>query len=363
MVGHAAAGPRERELASALGAIDAVAAGFEERAWARLDALTKPPRSLGRLEQIAARIAIVQRSERPVAAPSAIVLLAGDHGVVAQGVTPWPQEVTYQMVANLAGGGAAINQLAAHAGSRLVLVDIGVAADTTALGGVVQEKVRPGTRDLSVEPAMTREEAAAAVLVGFTQARALAEGGVRIIGTGEMGIGNTTPASALVAAFTGAAPSAVTGRGTGLDDGGLRHKTEVIAGALALHEPDAQDPLGTLAALGGLEIAGMAGVLLGAASTGVCCVADGFISGAAALAAVRLCPACSGYLFPSHLSAEPGHRIACEALGLEPVLDLDMRLGEGTGAALAIGIMGAACAVMSGMATFAEAGIGGPGTS
>jgi nicotinate-nucleotide--dimethylbenzimidazole phosphoribosyltransferase len=174
-----------------------------------------------------------------------------------------------------------------------------------------------------------------------------------------MGIGNTTAAAALVAAYTGAEPAHVVGRGTGLDDAGVVRKAEVVARALAVSPPSADDPFGTLAALGGLEIAGMAGVMVGAAASGICAVSDGYISGAAALAAVRICPACAGYLFPSHLSAEPGHRIALDALGLAPVLELDMRLGEGTGAALAIGIVGAACAVMSGMATFAEAGVSG----
>jgi nicotinate-nucleotide--dimethylbenzimidazole phosphoribosyltransferase len=323
------------------------------------DSLTKPPGSLGRLEELAARVAVVQRDVRPKAAPSAIVLMAGDHGVVAEGVSPYPQDVTWQMVANFSAGGAAINQLAGHAKSTLVLVDVGVASDTSTFGGVVQAKVRPGTANMAAGSAMTREEAAEALLVGARTAADLHEQGVLLIGTGEMGIGNTTAAAALTSAFTGVDPSLVVGRGTGLDDAGVAHKAEVIRRALAVNGVDRLDALGVLAAVGGLEIAGMAGVMLGAASVGCCVVADGFISGSAALVATRLCPELAGYLFPSHRSAEPGHTVVLDALGLQPVLELDMRLGEGTGAALAIEIISAACAVMSGMATFAEAGVSG----
>jgi nicotinate-nucleotide--dimethylbenzimidazole phosphoribosyltransferase len=348
---------RVRELVASVRPVEPDA---ELRAWERLDSLTKPPRSLGRLEEVAARIAAVQRTLAPSAAPAAIVLMAGDHGVVAEGVTPWPAEVTIQMMANFAAGGAAINQLAAHIGARLVLVDVGVAADTSSLSGVVQANVRRGTANLATGPAMTREEAARAVVVGADIAHDLAAAGVVVSGTGEMGIGNTTPAAALVSAYADVSPVAVVGPGTGLDAAGVAHKAEVVERAIAVNGVDVTDPFGTLASLGGLEIAGMAGLVMGAAAAGICVVADGFISGSAALAAVRMCPAASGYLFPSHVSAEPGHRVALESLGLAPVLDLDMRLGEGTGAALAMGIMGAACAVMGGMATFAEAGIGGP---
>lgn len=354
-----ARGAAEQAVLALVAAVRSTSDAALERAWSRLDSLTKPPRSLGRLEEIAARVAAVQDTDRPSGAPSAIVLLAGDHGVVAEGVTPWPAEVTRQMMANFVAGGAAINQIAGHVGARLVLGDIGVAGDTSALPGVLQLKVRPGTKNLAQGPAMTREEAAQAFLAGADLAAGLVREGVRIIGTGEMGIGNTTPASALTAAYAGASPADVVGIGTGLDPAGVARKIAVVERALVVNPPDPDDPFGTLAALGGLEIAGMAGVIVGAAAAGVCAVSDGFISGAAALAAVRICPACAGYLFPSHLSAEPGHRIVLGALGLEPVLELDMRLGEGTGAALAIGIMGAACAMMSGMATFAEAGVSG----
>ncbi len=334
---------------------------FEAAAWQRLDSLTKPPRSLGKLETIAARVATLQRTAHPAVAPMAIVLMAGDHGVTAQGVSPYPPEVTAQMVANFSAGGAAINQLARHAGARLVLVDVGVAGDVSGIDGVVHAKVRPGTADFSAGPAMSREEAAEAVLVGVRVAQELAEEGVRLVGTGEMGIGNSTAAAALTAAYCGADPGGVVGAGTGLDAAGVERKARVIAHALQVNDVARLDALGVLAAVGGLEIAGLAGVFIGCASAGLPVVSDGFIAGAAALAAVNLCPAASGYLFPSHRSAEPGHGTVLAALGLTPVLELDMRLGEGTGAALAMDIMAAACEVMSGMATFASAGVSGSG--
>lgn len=352
-------GPLEREVVALVATVVPIDPSATERAWKRLDALTKPPRSLGRLEEIAARVATVQDDVRPSGAPAAIVLCAGDHGVVAEGVTPWPSEVTQQMVANFAAGGAAINQIAGYVGARLVLADVGVAGDTSGVPGVLQRKVRPGTRNLAVGPAMTREEAAEAFLAGAAIARELAADGVRVLGTGEMGIGNTTPASALVSVLAGVEPARVVGPGTGLDVAGMAHKAAVVARGIAANASSAADPFGTLAALGGLELAAMAGVVVGGAAVRACVVADGFISSAAALAAVRMCPHAAGYLFPSHLSLEPGHRVVLDALGLEPVLALDMRLGEGTGGALAIGVMGAACAMMSGMATFAEAGVSG----
>lgn len=350
-------GINERRLVELCGEVTAPDRAALDEAWARLDSLTKPPRSLGRLEEMAARLALVQQTSRPSALPAAIVLMAGDHGVVAEGVSAWPAEVTWQMVANFAAGGAAINQLARNAGAELVLVDVGVATDTAMLDGVVQAKVRRGTRNLAKEPAMTREEASSAFLVGADLARQLAGRGVLVIGTGEMGIGNTTPASALVAAYAGVEAADVVGRGTGIDDAALLRKTDVVEEALRLHAPSAMDPLGTLSALGGLEIAGMAGVMVGGAASGACVVCDGFISTAAALAAVRLCPACRDYLLPSHMSQEPGHKIALGELAMEPFVDLDMRLGEGTGAALGIGLLRAACEMMNGMATFAEAGV------
>jgi nicotinate-nucleotide--dimethylbenzimidazole phosphoribosyltransferase len=350
-------GPNEQallELAAGVREPDPV---WAERAWQRLDSLTKPPRSLGKLEELAAALALAQQTDRPQASPAAVIVMAGDHGVVAEGVTPWPSSVTREMVAGFAAGTAAINQLCERAGARLVVADVGVASDTSALSGVVQANVRRGTRNFAVEPAMTREEAAQAVLVGARIATELAGEGIRLLATGEMGIGNTTPASALVAAYTHVPVTQVVGRGTGADDSMLQRKTRVIEAGLALHQPDAGDPLGTLAALGGLEIAAMAGVYLAGAAAGVPVVTDGLISTAAALAATRLCSACAPYILASHQSEEPGHRVALVALGLDPFLQLRMRLGEGAGAAIALGLFQDACAVMNGMATFAEAGI------
>ncbi len=329
----------------------------EERAWARLDQLTKPPRSLGRLESLAARVGCIQNTGHPDVEHKAIILAAGDHGVVSEGVSPFPQDVTWQMIANFVAGGAAINQLAATVDAELWLVDVGVARDITDFEGIRHEKIALGTQNMAVGPAMTREEAARAVMVGIGMARDAAAEDVRLLGTGEMGIGNTTAAAALTAAYTGADPVSVVGRGTGLDDAGVAHKAQVVARSLAVNDAGALDPLGVLAALGGLEIACLAGVVIGAAEQGICVVTDGFISGAATLAAVRICPPAADYVLPSHRSVEPGHTVVLDALALEPVLELDMRLGEGTGAALAFGIVDAACQMLSGMATFDEAGV------
>lgn len=330
---------------------------WHERAWERLDALTKPPRSLGRLEALAAKVATVQRTVTPSVEDKTIVLMAGDHGVAKHGVSPYPQEVTAQMVANFASGGAAISQLARWCGADIRLVDVGVASALPELPGLLRRKIARGTADMTAGAAMKREEAAAAVLVGAELAAEAARAGATLIGAGEMGIGNSTAASALAAVLCECDASGVVGPGTGLDAEGMARKEAVVRLALAVNRPDPADSLGALAAVGGLEIAGLAGVVLGSAATGVCVVADGFISGAAALAALRMAPAVRDYLFASHRSAEPGHaRVLC-ALDLQPVLDLDMRLGEGSGAALAMGIVDAACRVMSGMRTFAEAGV------
>jgi len=331
-------------------------ASYEEAAWARLDSLTKPPRSLGRLEEIAARLARIQQTDHPSAAGKAVLLMAGDHGVVAEGVAPYPQEVTQQMVANFAAGGAAINQLAATVGAEVVVYDVGIAGDVS-LPGIEVRKVARGTRNAAVGPAMTREEAARAVLVGVDAAREAVSRGVRVLGTGEMGIGNSTAAAALVAAYTGLDPQNLVGPGTGLDADGVSHKARVVTQILEVNRAGELDALGVLAAVGGLEIAALAGVILGAASERTCVIADGYIAGAAALAAVRLCPASRDYVLPSHLSREPGHRLLLDSLGMGPLLALDMRLGEGTGAALAMGIVDAACRMLSGMSTFAEAGV------
>lgn len=331
----------------------------EERAWNRLDSLTKPPRSLGRLEEVAARVAAIQNTVHPCVESKAVLLMAGDHGVVAEGISPYPQAVTGQMVANFAAGGAAINQFSRTSGADLHLFDVGVAGDTTGFAGVNQVKVAQGTANLRVHPAMSSEQLLQALLVGVAAANCMADQGVQLIGTGEMGIGNTTAAAALTAAYTHADPADVVGPGTGLDAQGVAHKTAVVRDALARTSnttPDAT-ALDILASLGGLEIAACAGVMLGGAARRTCVLVDGFITGSAALAAVALAPDTAGYLLASHRSREPGHTVQLEHLGVRPVLDLDLRLGEGTGAALAMPIVQAACEMLSHMATFSEAGV------
>ncbi|NTU70284.1 MAG: nicotinate-nucleotide--dimethylbenzimidazole phosphoribosyltransferase [Coriobacteriia bacterium] len=349
----------ESSLVAVTASVERTAEDAEVRAWERLDSLTKPPRSLGRLEQIAARVARVQDTVHPSVAAKRILLMAGDHGVVAEGVSPYPQDVTWQMVANFAQAGAAINQIARSVGADVDVYDVGVARDLAEFQGIGHTKVALGTANMAKGPAMTREQCAQAVLVGVEAARKAVRQGASLIGTGEMGIGNSTAAAALTAAFTDASVDDVVGPGTGLDAAGVSHKAHVVRDALAFNRVAEQDPLGVLSAVGGLEIAALAGVIIGAASERVAVVSDGFIAGSATLAARALCPAALDYVFASHVSAEPGHRIALAALGLGPVFELDMRLGEGTGAALAMAVIDAACEMMSGMATFAEAGVSG----
>lgn len=349
----------EDQLAAVIASVRPSDPDAETSAWERLDSLTKPPRSLGRLEEIAARVARIQRTTRPSVDRKAIVLAAGDHGVVEEGVSAFPQDVTWQMVANFAQGGAAINQIAASVGAEVVVYDVGVAKDVSRVGGIIVRKVASGTQNIARGPAMTREQCAQAVLVGVEAARELAARGYSLLGTGEMGIGNTTPAAAITAVFTDSDAADVVGAGTGVDEAGVARKADVVRRALAANRMNEADALGVLAALGGLEIAAMAGVVIGAAEEQIAVVADGFISGAATLAAVAICPNARDYVFPSHRSAEPGHTVVLRHLGLEPVFEFDMRLGEGTGAALAFGVIDAACRMMSGMATFAEAGVSG----
>ena len=347
----------EDQLAEVISSVNPTDPAAEQRAWERLDSLTKPPRSLGRLEEIAALVARVQGADRPSVARKAILLMAGDHGVVAEGVSPYPQDVTWQMVANFVAQGAAINQIAQSVGADVSVHDVGVAKDLADFPGIVHANVAHGTANMALGPAMTREECAEAVLVGVLAAREAAGSGVTLLGTGEMGIGNSTAAAALTSVFTGTPPEQVVGRGTGLDDAGVAHKAHVVRTALEVNGVASLDALGVLAAVGGLEIAALAGVVIGAAGSGVVVVSDGYISGAATLAALALCPSARDYVMPSHLSSEPGHAVVLAHLGMKPILELDMRLGEGTGAALAMGIVDAACHMLSGMATFAEAGV------
>jgi nicotinate-nucleotide--dimethylbenzimidazole phosphoribosyltransferase len=322
----------------------------------RLDRLTKPPGSLGRLEAIVVQLAGITGSATPRIDRPAVVVFAADHGVTAQGVSAYPGSVTAQMVANFEGGGAAINVLARAAGARLVVVDVGVAGP----GSAASSRIRAGTRDMTVEPAMTRDEVLAAIAAGRDVVRGLVADGCDAVALGEMGIGNTTAASALVAALAGVPPGQVTGRGTGLDDDAVRHKVAVIEAAIARHEPSANDPVGTLAAVGGLEIAALVGAMLAAAEAHIPVVLDGFITGAAALVAAAIAPTLGPRLIASHRSAEPGHRVVLERLRLEPLLDLDLRLGEGSGAALALPLLRASTLLLAEMATFESARVSGP---
>jgi nicotinate-nucleotide--dimethylbenzimidazole phosphoribosyltransferase len=321
----------------------------------RLDQLTKPTGSLGRLEELARRLAEISGRCPPEVAHPVIFTLAGDHGVVEEGVSAYPQVVTAQMVENFLRGGAAINVLARHAGARVVVADLGVAGPLGDHAALRSLKIGAGTRNMSRGPAMTRVEAQAAVEAGVRLVDSERQRGLDLIGTGEMGIGNTTAASAIVAAFTGAPVEAVTGPGTGLDEAGRRRKVQAIERALLVNRPDPDDALDVLAKVGGFEIAGLAGVVLAGAARRIPVVVDGFIASAAALAAVRMAPAARHCLLASHRSAEPGHRHALGALGLDPYLDLGMRLGEGTGAALCIDLARAAVKLMTEMATFESA--------
>ncbi|HHY37026.1 MAG TPA: nicotinate-nucleotide--dimethylbenzimidazole phosphoribosyltransferase [Firmicutes bacterium] len=325
----------------------------------RLDSLTKPPGSLGLLEELACQVAGITGQVCPPLPRKTCILMAGDHGVVAEGVSAFPQEVTVQMVLNFLRGGAAMNVLSRHVGSELLIVDVGVAADLPDLPGLLKRKVAYGTANMATGPAMTREQAVAALEVGIQVVQDSIARGTGLVGLGEMGIGNTTPSAAIIAVYSGRPVDQVVGRGTGLDDEGLRVKIRAIEKALAVNRPDPADPLDVLAKVGGLEIAALAGVILGAAAGRIPVITDGFISTAAALIAVGLCPTAKEYLICSHLSAEPGHSIMLEYLGLRPLLHLDMRLGEGTGAALAMFLVEAALKLLTGMATFAEAAISG----
>ncbi len=347
---------RVRELAGEVRPLDENAVA---RARERHLTLTKPPGSLGRLEEIGARLAgMAGVVPPPVPWSPAVVVCAGDHGVLARGVSPWPREVTAAMVGNFCAGGAAVNAIARSVGARISVLDVGVATELERHPLLRAAKKRAGTDDLSRGPAMGREDAARAVMSGAGIAGELIESGVDLLVTGDMGIANTTPAAALISAFTGRPPEQTTGRGTGIDDETFELKVRVVEEALRLHEPDTTDPLGTLAALGGLEHAAIAGIILTGAVYEVPVVLDGVVSNSSALVARTLAPESVGYTIAGHLSVEPGATAALEYLGLEPVLDLRMRLGEGTGGLLAVPVVQAAARVLGEMATMEEAGIG-----
>jgi nicotinate-nucleotide--dimethylbenzimidazole phosphoribosyltransferase len=343
-------------LVATAAAIDPLDEQAARSAQAALDAKTKPRGSLGRLEELACRVAAVRGTAELSPLKAAVVVVAADHGVAAEGVSAYPSEVTRQMLLNFAAGGAAINVLAERAGAELVVVDAGV-REAVADPQIYGLRVAPGTQNAARGPAMSREQALEAIDGGIGYARSLAEGGVALVALGDMGIANTTAASAICACLLPSPPEVVCGRGTGLDDAGVRHKVEVVRRMLAVNEPDPHDPVGVLAAVGGLEIAFLAGFTLGAAAAGLVVVLDGFITGAAALAAARLAPASAARVIASHQSPEPGHALVLDALGLAPLFDLGLRLGEGSGAALALPLIQSALAIVADMATFSEAGV------
>ena len=325
---------------------------------ARQAVLTKPHGALGQLEQLACWFAARQGRGIPAPVAATITVFAADHGVTAQGVSAYPSEVTAQMVANIARGGAAINVLARRAGARLTVVDVGVAGELSSSGGFVRARVRPGTDDLSFAPAMTREDAERAIAVGAERAAADIAAGATLLIAGDMGIGNTTAAACLVCAFTAEAPNAIVGHGTGLDEAGRARKVAVVERGLARARTSVpRDGVDWLAQVGGLEIAAMSGYYVEAARRAVPVLLDGFISAAAALAARAIAPRAVDWMLAAHASAERGHRAALRHLGLEPLVDLGLRLGEGSGAALVLPLVDAAIALHAGMATFEEAGV------
>jgi len=326
-----------------------------------LDRLTKPPGSLGRLEDLAQRYVAITGLVPPRLERKAVIIFAADHGVVAEGVSAYPQEVTAQMVQNFLRGGAAINALARQAGAEVRVVDIGVAAELPSLPGLIARKVRPGTANMMHEPAMSRAEAQQCLEIGITMADQCASDRVSLVATGDMGIGNTTASSALVALFTGTPVEEVTGYGTGIDHVTWQRKVAVIKHAIELHAPNVEDPLGWLATVGGLEIGGIAGLILGCARHRLPVLVDGLIATAGALVAAALQPLVKDYMIAAHASVEVGQQVAWRFLGQTPLLDLHLRLGEGTGAVLAMHLVEAALRIYNDMATFDEAGVSGAG--
>ncbi len=334
---------------------------FDERAAEaarrRQASLTKPAGALGRLEALSIQLAGITARAQPQFPHKQVILMAADHGIALEGVSAYPPEVTAQMVLNFLHGGAAVNVLANLAGAAVTVVDIGVAYDFKGAPGLLHRKVAPGTQNMLQGPAMTRAQAGEAIQAGLEVAAEAINSGAGLLATGEMGIGNTTPASAITAVLTGLPVEQVTGRGTGIDDAAWRHKVSLIREAIRLNAPDPRDPLDVLGKVGGLEIAGLAGVVIGAAAKRVPVVVDGFVSSAAALVAAEMLPAVKPFLVASHLSVEVGHSAIWRKLGLHPLLNLGMRLGEGTGAVLAFHLVDAACGILNGMSTFSEAGV------
>ena len=345
-----------KELTKTLERISALDENAMKNCQIKLDNLTKPPGSLGVLEELAVKLAGITGHPEPELKAKAIVVMAGDHGVVAEGVSAFPQEVTPQMVMNFLNQGAAINVLSNHAGARVLVVDVGINAELNH-PELISRKVMMGTHNIAVGPAMSRDQAIQALETGIEIACEEVAKGATILGTGEMGIGNTTPSSAILAACNGMPLDKMVGRGTGIQEEALANKIRVIRQALEVNHPDAGDGIDLVAKVGGLEIAAMAGLILGAAASKVPVVLDGFISSAAALVASRISLASVQYMIASHASVEPGHQHALKLLGLKPMLHMDMRLGEGTGAALALNIVEASTKIVREMATFDDAGV------
>jgi len=328
-----------------------------EKAVIRHNELTKPPGSLGKLEDLSIQIAGMTDQGHPQIHQKAVFVFAADHGVAEEGVSAYPVEVTAQMVANIVNGKAAVSVLAKQVDARVVVIDVGVAQDINHSFGVLQRKVAFGSRNIRLGPAMNLEQAEQVITCGMQVLNDQAESGLDLVALGEIGIGNTTPAAAITSVITGLPVESVTGRGTGLDDLGLLRKIEVIKESIRVNQPDPNNALDVLVKVGGLDIAGLVGVIIAAAARRLPVVLDGFITGAAALIAVKLQPELKPYLIASHLSAEVGHRAVCKWLGLEPLLDLKLRLGEGSGALLAVPIIESAVHVLNEMATFKEAGV------
>jgi nicotinate-nucleotide--dimethylbenzimidazole phosphoribosyltransferase len=344
-------------LERTLAAIGPLNESARQMALERHAALTKPPGSLGRLEELGVRLSAMTGLVPPEVGRPAVLVFVADHGIAGEGVSAYPQEVTAQMAANFLRGGAAINVLARQAGARVLVVDMGIARPGPAQGGILRRSLGPGTRNFALEPAMSRSQALAAAEAGIEVARKAIDEGAQMLACGEMGIGNSAAAAALTSVFTGRPPREVTGRGTGIDETRLERKIRLLEGALELHGPRAEDPIGALAAVGGFEIGAVAGAILAAAAGRVPLVLDGFIATAGALVAHAISPMSAAFLIAAHRSAEPGHGAALRRLGLVPLFDLGLRLGEGTGAVLAFPLVEAAARVLAEMATFPEAGV------
>lgn len=347
-----------KELSEVLWKIGPLDMAASQKVRERLDMLTKPQGSLGRLEELAIQLAGITGGSFLPGSKKKVVVMAADHGVTEEGVSAYPREVTAQMVANFVNGGAAINVLSRLCGAEVRIVDIGVAGELEMVE-ITRAKVRTGTGNFARVKAMSRQEAEKAILLGLSIAGEEIQMGARVLATGEMGIGNTTASSAVMAALTGYPAASVVGRGTGLEDRELAHKVAIVEKALAFHRPDPTDPLDVLSKVGGLEIAGLTGLILGAAAGRCPVIIDGFISSVSALVAVKMNPRVLNYLIPSHLSQEPGHALLLEYMELKPYLHLNMRLGEGTGAVLAMQLVEASARILAEMATFSEAGVSG----